>query len=254
MISFIINAIKIIFLLGFLVLIHEGGHFLVAKLCKVDVLEFSIGFGPAILKTKKKQTQYTLRAIPLGGYVNLEGEEEHSDSEGSFSKASIPKRMAIILAGGLTNIVFAIIVFFILAICIINSANAQHSIFENIQYALMKTGEFIFSIFESIKMLFTGKVGIDQFIGPVGISQIVANTSGIQDYIYMLSVISLSLGVTNLLPVPALDGGKFVLLVIEAIRRKKLKEKTEMNIQLIGLAILLTLSLYVAYNDILRIL
>lgn len=65
MITFLINAIKIIFALGFLVLIHEGGHFLVAKLCKVTVNEFSIGFGPAILKKQGKQTRYTLRLIPL---------------------------------------------------------------------------------------------------------------------------------------------------------------------------------------------
>ena len=89
MIFFIINAAKIIFLLGFLVLIHEGGHFLVARLCKVNVLEFSIGFGPTLYAKQGKQTKYSLRLIPLGGYVNLEGEEERVDKEGSFSKASI---------------------------------------------------------------------------------------------------------------------------------------------------------------------
>ena len=254
MISFIINAIKIIFLLGFLILIHEGGHFAVARLCKVNVIEFSIGFGPTILRKQGKNTKYSLRLIPLGGYVNLEGEEEHSDSEGSFSKASIPKRMAIVLAGGLTNIIFAIIVFFILAIFIIHSANIQNTIGQNMYFALVKTKEFIFSMFDSLRMLFTGKVQINQFMGPVGISEVIAKTTGVEDYIYMLSLISLSLGVTNLLPIPALDGGKFLLLIIEAIRGKKISEKTEMNIQLIGFAFLITLSLYVAYNDITRIL
>ena len=93
-----INTIKIIFLLGFLVFIHEGGHFLVAKLCKVKVNEFAIGFGPTIWKKQGKVTKYAIRLIPLGGFVSMEGEEERSENEGSFSKASIPKRIAIVVA------------------------------------------------------------------------------------------------------------------------------------------------------------
>ena len=112
MIPFFINAIKIIFLLGFLVLIHEGGHFIVAKLCKVRVNEFAIGFGPTIWKKQGKETKYAIRLIPLGGFVSMEGEEEHSEKEGSFSKASIPKRIAIVAAGGLVNILFGLIVYF----------------------------------------------------------------------------------------------------------------------------------------------
>lgn len=69
MISVIITILKIIFILGFLVLIHEGGHFLVAKLCKVKVNEFAIGFGPTIWRKQGKQTKYALRLIPLGGFV-----------------------------------------------------------------------------------------------------------------------------------------------------------------------------------------
>ena len=115
MINFIITAIKIIFLLGFLVLIHEGGHFLVAKLCKVRVNEFAIGWGPTLIKWQGKETKYALRLLPIGGFVSMEGEEERSEKEGSFSKASIPKRLAIIVAGGLVNIVFGLLVYFILA-------------------------------------------------------------------------------------------------------------------------------------------
>ena len=65
MLEFVINALKIIFLLGFLVLIHEGGHFIVAKLCKIKVNQFAIGFGPTILKKQGKETLYALRLIPL---------------------------------------------------------------------------------------------------------------------------------------------------------------------------------------------
>ena len=98
MLTFFLYSIKIIFLLGLLVFIHEGGHFIVAKLCKVKVNEFAIGFGPTIWKKQGKETKYALRLIPLGGFVSMEGEEERSLEEGSFSKASIPKRIAIVVA------------------------------------------------------------------------------------------------------------------------------------------------------------
>ena len=97
--SLIVTLIKIIFVLGFLILIHESGHFLVAKKCKVRVNEFAIGFGPVIWKKQGKETMYVLRLIPLGGFVNMEGEEEYSEKQGSFSKASNPKKIAIVLAG-----------------------------------------------------------------------------------------------------------------------------------------------------------
>lgn len=239
---FLINAIKIIFLLGFLVLIHEGGHFLVAKLCKVKVNEFSIGFGPVIWKSKDTLTQYSLRLVPLGGFVSMEGEEERSELEGSFSQASIIKRIAIVLAGGIVNIIFGMFVYFVIVI-----------LKTDIQSALYYTKEFIFSIFDSMRLLFTGNIGIDQLTGPVGISNIIINTNGLENYIYMLSLISVSLGVTNLLPFPPLDGGKVVLLIIEGIRKKPLKEKVEIQIQMLGFLLLILLSVFVTFNDITRV-
>ena len=425
MIGVLIVAIKIIVLLGFLILIHELGHFTVAKLCKVRVNEFAIGFGPTIWKKQGKETKYALRLIPLGGFVSMEGEDEQSNKEGSFSKASIPKRMAIVVAGATVNIIFAVIVYFIListsgtyisneidstiegyvaeeiglqagdkivkindeeikskydldnvmeesngeeiklqverngelldfnlkptevkskvtgiylddeakiitmdkgssaekagiqnndkilkingqevngssdkVIEILNQektedtnenednnepieitvqrGNAEVTIElvpdmvstyylgVNMKYAEdtfinrcinggMETKVFVFSIFDNLKQLFTGNVGLDQMMGPVGISEVVANTNGFREFFEMMALISLSLGVTNLLPIPALDGGKLLILLIEAIRRKPLKQETEMNIQLIGFAILIGIFLMVTYNDILRI-
>lgn len=419
MISILITIIKIIFILGFLVFIHEGGHFLVAKLCKIKVNEFAIGFGPTIWTKQGKETKYALRLIPLGGFVNMVGEEERSEEEGSFSKASIPKRIAVVAAGGLVNIAFAIIVYFVLTSStgnnvapiidqpmensgaliaglqsgdkitkingktihyrtdldkalekcngeditvvvdrngenqtytfkpqeekynytgiaistsgennttiaaitkgspaelqglqvkdIITKVNgvevnndpkklveeinktqgteikfevernkeiiqvsiipevkseyylgvylklAENNFINNIYYAFWETGEFSFSIIDNLKMLFTGNVSIDQMMGPVGIGEVVAQTNGFADFIYILALVSISLGFTNLLPFPPLDGGKIVILLIEAIRRKPMKEKTELTIQSIGFMLLIGLSIYVTYNDILRI-
>lgn len=420
MIGFIITALKVIFLLGFLIFIHEGGHFIVAKLCKVKVNEFAIGFGPTIWKKKKGETLYALRLIPLGGFVSMEGEEERSDNEGSFSKASIPKRIAIVLAGGMVNIIFGLLVYFILVSsmgnyvsqrvevvdenygaakagimandeikkingtkirnrnditemlekskgeeltitverdnelidvkvtptaipnkdtgiylgasgeeltteivaidsdspaqksglevndvilkvdgkdvegdpykvveyikenetdnCIftiqrgeetkeisltpdivytymlgIQFAQAENNFINNIYYGFWDTVDFSVSIIDNLKMLFSGNVDANQLMGPVGISGVVANTTGISDFIYIIALISLSLGVTNLLPFPPLDGGKVVIYLIEAVRRKPMKENTEIAIQMFGFAILIALSIYVTYNDILRI-
>lgn len=336
MISLIINILKIAFLLGFLVLIHEGGHFLVAKLCHIKVNEFAIGFGPTIWKKQGKQTKYALRLIPLGGFVSMEGEEERSEAIGSFSKASIAKRIAIVAAGGLVNIIFGLIVYFgIMAsygnyvsttidniiepentayfqsgdeIVAINNKKMRlkqdiseavqksngneievrikrngnilnikvtpkkieqdgitsyylglafkpidNSFANNIYYGFWDTVDFSVSIVDNLKMLFTGNVKTDQLMGPVGISGMVTETNGIREYVYIIALISLSLGVTNLLPFPPLDGGKIVLLIIEAIRKKPLKEEVELNIQMAGFAILIVLSLYITYNDVLRI-
>lgn len=418
MINFIIIVLKVIFLLGFLIFIHEGGHFLVAKLCKVRVNEFAIGFGPTIWKKQGKETKYAIRLIPLGGFVSLEGEDERVESKNSFSEASIAKRMAIIVAGGVVNIIFGLLVYFILMSSIgnntsliidktmpqyaaeqsgiivgdeiikinnkkinvksdidkiLNNSNgeelkitikrngemqeialtptkqenkstgiylksgdnstkivtiekgssaekqglkandriqkingievktrediisainstednekltftverenksielevvpdtiytyyigvqfkpAENNILNNIHYALYETRDFILTITDNIKMLFTGNVGLDQMMGPVGISEAVANTKEVEDFVYLMALISLSLGVTNLLPFPALDGGKFALLILELIRGKKLKQETEINLQLLGFALLIVLALYVTYNDILRI-
>ena len=255
MISFCINSIKIIFLLGFLVLIHEGGHFLVAKMCKVKVNEFAIGFGKILLQKQGKETKYSLRLIPLGGFCSMEGEDEESDDPGSFSKASVWKRMAIVLAGATVNIVFGILVYFILVSTVgIQFVDpAKDTIVNRIYYGAQGTGEFIKAVADSIKTLFSGGLQTDQMVGIVGISEVVVKTNGIINYLNLLAVISVSLGVTNLLPIPALDGGKILILLIEIIRRKPMKIETEAKIQLIGFSILIALSLFVTYNDILRI-
>ena len=240
--GYIISAIKIIFLLGFLILIHESGHFFVAKLCKIRVNEFAIGFGPTIFKKQGKVTKYALRLIPLGGFVSMEGEEERSTKEGSFSEASIIKRIAIVMAGGLVNIIFALIMFWVLSVIAIGFKDS----FANV-------GFFIKETIKNVIQIFTGKVTVDDMVGPVGISNVISKTSGLFDFVYIMTIISLSLGVTNLLPFPPLDGGKVVLLIIEAIRKKPLSQKVEVAIQSVGFLALITLSIFVTYNDILKI-
>ncbi|MGN1330352.1 MAG: RIP metalloprotease RseP [Clostridia bacterium] len=414
MLSFFINAVKIIFVLGFLVFIHESGHFLVAKFFKVKVNEFSIGFGKKIFSKTKGGTTYSVRIVPLGGFVSMLGEDERSDDERSFSKQSVPKRIAICAAGGLVNIIFGLLVYFCLLLCfgnfvsnkvdslisgygaetsgilpgdeivsingkkifissdiskvVSNNGNNELNIVvkrngekKNIKviptevknksigiyfddsdeckisyiykdspadeklkigdvilaangeeingdyekltqiiqesdgeillkiksggkeedvsilpkeystyyigvvfkqaskdfqtrlyYSWFETGNFMLSLADNVKSLFTAKVSVNDMMGPIGISKTVAETSGIYDFIYLMALISLSLGITNLLPIPALDGGKILILLIEAIRRKPMNESTEIFIQMIGFSLLILLSIYISYIDILR--
>lgn len=236
-----ITFIKIIFLLGFLIILHEFAHYVVARWCKVKVNEFSVGFGKKILQRKVDGTVYTLRLIPLGGYVSLKGLDEKNSDPDSYTSVSIWKRMLIVLSGGLANIIFGLVVFFILM-----------TVLYGINISIALTGNFFISIFESLKMLFTGEVGLEQFTGPIGISSIISETKALTEFIYLLALVSLSLGVTNLLPIPPLDGFKFLLLIIEKFRRKPFSDRFELNIQFLGFVLLLGLSIYVAYNDILR--
>ena len=100
-------------------------------------------------------------------------------------------------------------------------------------------------------MLFRS-VSVDQMMGPIGISKTVADTNNFSDFIYLMALISLSLGITNLLPFPALDGGKIFILLIEAIRRKPMKENTEILIQMVGFSLLILLSIYISVMDVTR--
>lgn len=238
--SWCIGAFKIIFLLAFLVLIHELGHFLVAKKCKVKVNEFSIGFGKEIWSKQGKETKYTIRRIPIGGYVSMLGEEEQSDEVGSFSNSSIWKRLLIVAAGAIVNITFGLFVFWILA-----------SIYnKNLYDGLLVTKRYIVMLGQSLIMLVTGNAGDAQMVGPIGISELVVQTSGVFEFVHLLSVVSISLGITNLLPIPGLDGGKILLLIIEAIRGKKMKQEAEMTITSIGMLALLTIAVLITAKDV----
>ena len=108
-------------------------------------------------------------------------------------------------------------------------------------------------MFHNIKLLITGKLGIDKLAGPIGISNVIAESSGVYDFVYLLAFISISLGLTNFLPIPALDGGRMVLLVVEGIRRKPLDEKVEDAIQSFGFLLLIALAIFVSANDLIRL-
>ena len=113
--TLLIGALKIIVVLGTLITIHEAGHFFVAKACHVKVHKFAIGFGPKLFTKQGKETEYTLRLIPFGGFVQMEGEEEASEDARAFNKQPIWQRILIVAAGATVNIIFALIVYFFIS-------------------------------------------------------------------------------------------------------------------------------------------
>ena len=135
----------------------------------------------------------------------------------------------------------------------VNMKLAPETFLNRCFYGMMETKDFVFSMLDNVKQLFTGKVGVDQMVGPIGIGEVVSKTNGVKEFIYLMALISISLGVTNLLPIPALDGGKILILLIEAVRGKPMKQENEINIQLLGFSILIALTIYVSYNDIVRL-
>lgn len=123
----------------------------------------------------------------------------------------------------------------------------------NLYYAFVNMGDKFKSIIGSYVDLFTGKVGIKDMSGIVGIGEIVSKSNGFLEFINLLGIISLAVGVANILPFPPLDGGKIVIVVIESIVRKKLSEKAEAIISYIGFGLLIALTIFVTYRDIIRI-
>lgn len=106
---------------GFLVAIHEAGHFLAAKLCNVRVNEFSIGMGPMLLHKQGKETTYSLRLLPVGGFCAMEGEDEETEDPRSFSAASAPKRFLILVAGSAMNFLAGLVIL----VCIFSGNKTQ---------------------------------------------------------------------------------------------------------------------------------
>ena len=336
------TVILAILIFGFLILIHELGHFIMARLFKVTVTEFSIGMGPKLIKHVSKKTgiTYALSAIPFGGYVAMAGEGEESDDPNSFDKKKAYQRFLITVMGALVNIVAGFIAMLVFTLIvriggtevarfaeteseISSSAFLEEGdvithvegkrvhISDELSYEIMRRGnepidlvverngekieiqdvrfptveqqgqtfgiiDFympqyvkknplnVFSLafrkaalvmrmcWESIFDLITGRYSVEAVSGPIGISAAIGNAAK-EDFLSLLNItviISMNLGFMNLLPIPALDGGRIAVILVEMITKKKLPAKVEAMINGIGLILLLILSVVIMFKDI----
>lgn len=330
----IISSI-IIFLL--VILIHEFGHFIVAKMNGVSVLEFSIGMGPKLFQKESNGTLYSLRVLPVGGYCQLEGEDEENDSPNSLNNQSPLVRLKVILAGAIMNFILAFILLILLMsvsrvsteisgvikdspayssgiqtgdkIVSINGKNINdgEELLENIKesqgdlnirvirdsqsknikvtprlennvrkigvnfqeeyniknFSLIKgfkKGVITFlnltgMLYKFLGMLITGQLGLGGVSGPVGVVKEIGNAAktGVANLIFLLAYININLGVFNLLPIPALDGGRAIFILIEVIFGKKISQEKEGYIHMVGLIMLLALIAIVTIKDVIKL-
>lgn len=340
--TFITNTIVSILVFSIVIMIHELGHFTVAKLSGIKVNEFSMGMGPKLFSVKRKETDYSIRALPIGGFVAMEGEDEESDSIGAFTKAPVQSRIAVVIAGAVMNLVlgFAILVFLVSQQEAITSktisqfhenAKTQQSglqvndeiisvngrrcyIANDIIYEFARTqngtadfvvkrdgkmveldnvvfdtyedengvqqlvldfyvypkektflsvleeaGKWTMSlarlVFLSLIDLVTGHVAINQMSGPIGIVTVISEAAsfGYESVLMILALITINLGVFNLVPFPALDGGKLVFLLIELVRGKPINQKYEIWVNSAGMILLLGFMAFVTFSDITKL-
>lgn len=344
--SYLITALASIFVFGTVIFIHELGHFLSAKFSGIKVHEFALGMGPTLIKFSKGDTQYALRLFPIGGFVSMEGEDEESDEEGSFTKAPVSNRILVTIAGAVMNLLLGFVVLIIIvsmqnsivsrkiAEFYPNASTREHGLRENdtilsvngrrcyvagdVSYEFARTQngttdltvlrdgkkiELKDVVFDTIKSsdktneqdqlvidfkvypikktvfsvvreagnwtlslarlvilsltdLVSGRVAINNLSGPVGIVSAIGQASslGITSVLLLLALITINLGIFNLLPLPALDGGRLAFLILEAIRKKPIKPKYEIAVNAVGFMLLMGLMLFVTFNDITRLL
>lgn len=327
--------ISYIFVFGVIVFFHELGHFAVAKLHKIRVLEFALGFGPKIISKKFGETEYGIRAFPLGGFVKMEGEDTLSDDPRSFLNAPAWKRLTVLFSGPLMNFVLAVIVFTVVMWGIGFPVSAVGELIPEMPAAesgvlqpgdrileingeatptwndvtdkiavsreldiKIQRGQEIFNVQLtavrdaedtrwiigvrpqtekdiplSVKLAVQqtwgmtsevvgfiaslprgGQAGVE-IIGPVGMAGLVGEAArgGIYNLLALIGLFSINLGIFNLLPLPALDGGRIFFILVELVTRKKIDKEKEGLVHLAGFALLMALMLFVLYKDILRL-
>jgi regulator of sigma E protease len=343
-----LSIIIALVMISIIVVVHEFGHYLFAKINGIGVKEFAVGMGPKIVGFQKKETYYSLKLLPIGGACIMEGEdgEEANNSETSFNKKGVWARISVVLAGPVFNFVLA----FLLAVCIISIIgydtteikqvipdypaaeaglqagdkivqinNKKMVIYRDIRmYTTLNPGEVLNITFErdgerqtveltpkyseesgayligitggeyvkatpwqtikyaayevkywieitikSIGMLFQGQVHREDVAGPVGIVNMIDETyeqskpgGVLLIFINMASfaiLLSANLGVMNLLPIPALDGGRLIFLLLEVIRRKPVDQKAEGMVHFVGFVCLMILMVVVFFNDLSKI-
>ncbi len=332
-----------ILIFGFLVLIHEGGHFLFARLFGVTVNDFAIGMGPAIYTYRSRKTNiaYSLRLIPFGGYVSMAGEDEESEDENAFYKKSVWQRIIITAAGAGMNLIAGVLVMTILIASAASlpstviysfqegNTSAQYGlkaddrvvkventrvftgnelvyeimrkgvdpvdltvirdgetlILHDVQFAEMEDSGVLFGkpdfivyseaktplrvvkhavcrsastikmVYDSLYDLITGRYGVEAVSGPVGVTATMTEVAkeSTADLVYIAVVISMNLGVMNLLPLPALDGGRLMFLIIEGICRKPISRRVEGYVHFAGFALLMVLMVVIMAKDIIAL-
>jgi regulator of sigma E protease len=249
------SALLFFIVISVLVTVHEFGHYIVARICGVGVKSFALGFPPTLWQKKVGKTVYKINAIPLGGYVSLVGEADDTEAVKWSKTESLEnkywyQKLMILSAGIVMNFILAIVLLTALALYYkgFSGISAGYTMYIDI------VNETIHGLYQFISQIFT-RGGLDSVSGPVGIANILgqASQSGIDKIIFLTSVLSINLGLLNLIPFPALDGGQMLVVIIETIIRRKLPNIVVNGLNMIGFAALMVLSIVVSWKDIAKL-
>ncbi len=247
----LISILSFLAVFTIVVLVHELGHFLAARRAGVKVYEFSIGFpfSPKLITLfRHRETEFTLRLLPLGGFVSFskDGDEEAGDLFGT----SPANRAMIMSAGSLFNMGFAFLI-----LVVVFAIGKQMPLDAAFAAGAKTLGAVVAGTLDFIIKAFMGQGSWEGLTGPVGIAAIAgkAAAKGFLNLLYFTGMLSLTLGIINLLPLPALDGGQLLMLGIEEIRKKPLGIRTYQTVNIIGLGLFILLTVIVTYRDIVKL-
>lgn len=245
----VLAILSFVVVLSLVVLVHEFGHFLAARKAGVPVYEFSIGFpfSPKIATLfRHRETEFTLRLLPLGGFVGFSDDNSDPEAE-KFLAAPPPVRALILFGGSLFNMIFSFLIF-------IPAYMVREGIplFTAVAASLQTVGSITGETFMVISRLLTGGAGIESLSGPLGIAVLAGQAAGggPMDLVFFTGLLSLSIGIMNLLPFPGLDGGQLLMLFVEVIRKRPLGARAHQIINLAGIMLFVVLSLFVTWHDI----
>jgi regulator of sigma E protease len=249
-----------------LVMVHELGHYLMARWFGVPVEVFSVGFGPRLLAIRRRGTEYRLSAIPFGGYVKMTGmSPKHGQpTPGGFDSKARWQRFLILLAGPAMNILFAFVLAVIGLWAGIELPVERHGVTTTTLYrpeplaaiplAMQVIASNSAGILSTLGGLVTGQVPVSHLLGPVGLAQIAGESSalGWRALLAAMAFVSLNLGICNLLPIPILDGGHMLMLAVEGATRRSIPIRAKRALIGAGAAAMLLLLLTTLYNDLWR--
>jgi len=251
-----------------LIAIHEFGHFILAKKFGAKVEEFGIGYPPRLVGKKIGQTIYSLNALPFGAFVKIHGEEGGVENYRSFTNKPIWQRISIVLGGVVSFWLAAIILLSIVAgvwgLPTAEGTTGPYAWYEAPLQGVIATAKLTSNIVQGWILGLKNLLGLEalpegvklEMFGPLGIFDLLRNyfNMGINYFLFLVSLISVALALANILPIPALDGGKLVFLMVEAIRGKPINYKLEQKITNVFFALLIIMMIFVTIKfDIPRI-
>ena len=227
-------------LIGFAILFHEFGHYLAARIAKVPIQTFSVGFGPAIWKRQIGETEYRISLIPMGGYVLPAIEDE-----AQFFRFPVYKRIVMTIGGPLASALLPVI-----CLSIMNTYNAGFSLFDTLIHPFQKSWAIGYQMMASLPRLFSAPGQIMGIVGIVVQGGNYVSGSFIKSFQF-LAMMSMNLCIINLLPIPALDGGKLLLYLGEKIHPRFAKFHIPFSIA--GWVVIIGLTVYTVIIDVMNL-